>query len=211
MPAMHQQVLPLHKGLAAGLAALRQGNVIAFPTDTVYGVGADGLNAAAVLKLYAVKQRPLSQAIPLLLADPAELSSVASTVPVLALRLAERYWPGGLTLVVPAAAHLPPELLGGGTTVAVRVPDYPPLQTLIQQLGRPLAATSANRHGTANPKSAQDVVEQLGEHVPLVLDGGPTPGDVPSTVVDLTGPRPNILRQGCVAIASALLEGKLLG
>jgi L-threonylcarbamoyladenylate synthase len=200
------RVLPMAEGLNAALAELQRGSVIAFPTDTVYGVGADGLDAAAVLKLYATKDRPLTQPIPLLLADLADLALVSKAIPERAMRLAKRYWPGGLTLVVPAAPHLPPELLASGTTVAVRVPDYAPLRRLIRQLGHPLAATSANRHGAANPVTAQDVLEQLGSRLPLVLDGGPTPGDTPSTIIDLTGPAPRVLRQGCVAVDPALLQ-----
>lgn len=204
---MNTQVVPFEQGMDAALDLLQRGKAIAFPTDTVYGVGADGLDAGAVRQLYAVKNRPRTQAIPLLLADPADLVLVSRGVGERAFRLAERYWPGGLTLVVPAAAHLPAELLAGGTTVAVRVPDHPALRTLIRQLGRPLAATSANLHGKANPRTAQDVVAQLGGRVPLVLDGGATPGDIASTIVDVSGPATRLLRQGVVNVDQALLAG----
>lgn len=187
------------------LHLLRSGAAIAFPTDTVYGIGANGLNAAAVLQLYQIKERPRSQPIPVLLADPADLALVSSVVPAHAAALAQRYWPGGLTLVVPAAPHLPAELLAGGTSVAVRVPDHPALRSLISQLGRPLAATSANLHGKPNPRTAQDVVAQLRDRLPLVLDGGATAGDIASTIVDLTGPSPRVLRQGTVVVDEELL------
>lgn len=197
---MNTPTLPFELGTAEALRLLQRGAAIGFPTDTVYGVGADGLSAAAVLQLFAIKVRPRTQAIPLLLADPVDLHAVSAALPDHALALAERYWPGGLTLVVPAAPHLPNELLAGGTSVAVRVPDHAGLRDLIRQLGHPLAATSANLHGQPNPRTAQDVVAQLGERLPLVLDGGATPGDVASTIVDVTGPAPRVLRQGVVRL-----------
>ena len=194
------EMIAFAAGLSAAVAALQRGEVVAFPTDTVYGVGAAGLDGAAVAKLFAVKARPATQAIPLLLADAADLTQVCASVPPLALALAQRHWPGGLTLIVPAASHLPAELLAGGTTVAVRVPDHPALRQLIRMLGQPLAATSANLHGGPNPVTAADVYAQLAPRVPLILDDGPTPGDTPSTIVDATGDVPRLLRQGIVVL-----------
>ncbi len=195
-------ILPIDNPVALdkALTLLQQGEVIAFPTDTVYGVGAAGLNSAAVVRLFAVKNRPRTQAIPLLLADPSDLGSVCPTVPAAAIELAARHWPGGLTLIVPAAPHLPAELLAGGNTVAVRVPDHLWLRELIRRLGQPLAATSANLHGEPNPVSATMVETRLGGRLPLILDGGPTPGDIPSTIVDVTGPEPKVLRHGIVRV-----------
>jgi L-threonylcarbamoyladenylate synthase len=195
--------------LARALALLRGGEPIAFPTDTVYGVGAPAHDAAAVLRLYAVKRRPQTQAIPLLISDAADLTSVAADVPTLALRLA-RLWPGALTLVLPAAPKLPPELLAGGATVAVRLPDHDWLRDLIRALGGPLAATSANLHGEHDPQTAADVAAQLGDALPLIADGGATPGPVPSTIVDCTGAEPRLLRAGALpweGIIAALNEG----
>lgn len=188
------------KAFDEALALLQQGEVIAFPTDTVYGVGAAGLNSAAVARLFTVKDRPLTQAIPLLLADPSDLGNVCLRVPAAAEELAALYWPGGLTLIVPAAPHLPAELLARGSTVAVRVPDHLWLRELIRRLGQPLAATSANLHGEANPANADMVETQLGGRLPLILDGGPTPGDIPSTIVDVTGSKPKVLRHGIVRV-----------
>ena len=182
------------------LDLLHAGEPIAFPTDTVYGVGAAGLDPRGVMRLYEVKDRPRHQAIPLLLADLDDLHTVCPAVPPVAEELAARHWPGGLTLVVPAAKHLPVELLAGGTTVAVRIPDHPRLRELIRRLDRPLAATSANLHGRPNPTSAQDVAADLGTRIRLILDGGPTPGDVPSTIVDVTGATPRLLREGVVRV-----------
>lgn len=189
------------RALDQAIDLLRSGAVVAFPTDTVYGVGAAGLEPVAISQLYAVKARPFSQAIPLLLADADDLGSVCGSVPGAAADLAERYWPGGLTLVVPAAAHLPGVLLAGGSTVAVRVPAHTFVRELIRTLGQPLAATSANLHGGPNPATAAAVFEQLGDRLPLILDGGPTPGDTPSTIVDVTGPQPKVLRQGALQIS----------
>ena len=197
---MGATVLPIDRpeALKRALELLHGGQAIAFPTDTVYGVGAAGLLPVAVDRLFVIKDRPRTQPIPLLLADPENLESVSGDVPPLARVLAARYWPGGLTLIVPAATHLPAELLAGGTTVAVRIPDHPTLRQLIRRLGQPLAATSANLHGGANPSSADDVLRQLGDRLPLILDGGPTPGDAPSTIVDVSGSQPKVLRQGVV-------------
>jgi L-threonylcarbamoyladenylate synthase len=188
------------EALDRALELLARGDVIAFPTDTVYGVGAAALRPAAVAQLYTVKERPPTQAIPILLAEPEDLKSVCSFVPPIALDLAARYWPGGLTLVLPAAASLPSVLLGGGATVAVRVPDHARLQALIRRLGQPLAATSANIHGGPNPSTAEAVFRQIGSRLPLILDGGATAGDIPSTIVDITGTAPQVLRQGALRI-----------
>jgi L-threonylcarbamoyladenylate synthase len=192
-------VLSLHEPdtLERALALLRAGEPIGVPTDTVYGVGAAALDAAAVLRLYAVKRRPLAQAIPLLIADESDLGQVTASVPAAARRLA-RLWPGALTLVLPAAPQLPPELLAGGATVAVRLPGHDWLRSLIRALGAPLAATSANLHGQRDPQTAADVAAQLGDVLPLIVDGGPTPGPVPSTIVDCTGSELRLLRAGAL-------------
>ncbi len=187
--------------LVQALILLESGAVVGFPTDTVYGVGTLGMDERAVLKLFEAKQRPLSQPIPLLLADPEDLQAVCPAVPPMATELARRYWPGGLTLVVPAGSRLPARLLAGGTSVAVRIPDHGWLRELIRRLGQPLAATSANLHGGPNPASAQDILLQLDERIPLIVDGGPTRGDVPSTIVDVTGEEPKVLRQGVIQLS----------
>jgi L-threonylcarbamoyladenylate synthase len=191
--------------LDRALALLRAGEPIAFPTDTVYGVGAAALNAAAVARLYTVKRRPLTQAIPLLIADEADLPLVADEVTPTARRLA-RLWPGALTLVVKAAPGLPSELLAGGATVAVRLPDHTWLRALMRALGMPLAATSANLHGGRDPRTAADVATQLGGVLPLVVDGGPTPGPLPSTIVDCVGDEPRLLRAGALPWEQVVAE-----
>lgn len=181
------------------VSLLHEGGVIAHPTDTVYGVAADPGNPTAIDLLYSVKQRPRDKAIPLLLADVDQLQDVARRVPDVAYALVERFWPGGLTLVVPAAGWLPEVLTAGMDTVAVRLPDHYVPRELARRLGRPLAATSANISGRSSPVTAGDVVEQLGERISLVLDAGPAPGGVASTVIDLTRDPPHILREGAIS------------
>jgi L-threonylcarbamoyladenylate synthase len=158
----------------------------------------------AVRRLYEVKLRPAGKAIPVLLADAADLPLVARNLPQAVLHLVERLWPGPLTVVVPRTEGVPDEVTAGGATVAVRVPDHDLARALIRAAGAPLAATSANLSGQHSPVTAREVVRQLGSRIPLVLDGGPCPGGVASTVVDLTGPAPVILRPGPLSMEDIL-------
>jgi L-threonylcarbamoyladenylate synthase len=187
------------RSLAQAVEILRAGGVVAFPTDTVYGLGARAWDAAAVAQLYVAKGRAESKAIPILLASADALGEVADQVPPLAWALAARFWPGPLTLVVPRQARVPDVVTGGGDTVAVRVPNHPVALQLIKALGEPLAATSANLSGAPSPVSADDVLSQLRGRIPLILDGGPCPGGLASTVLDLTREPPVILRRGPVS------------
>jgi len=178
--------------------ALRQGEVVAFPTDTVYGIGAHAFLPQAVARLYAVKGRPVGMAIPLLLSGTEALSLVCVDIPSLAWQIAVHFWPGALSLVLRRAPAVPDAVTAGGPTVAVRVPDHPLVRKLCQRLGAPLAATSANRHGRPSPVTAGDVHRALADRIPLILDGGTCPGGVASTVLDLTVSPPAILRPGPV-------------
>ncbi len=177
---------------------LRSGQVVAFPTDTVYGVGAHAFQTEAVAALYVAKNRPTSKAIPVLVAQIEDIARVAGTVPSVAWRLVERFWPGGLTLVLPRAKEVPPVVTAGGDTVAIRYPDHPLSNALIKAAGVPLAATSANLSGQASPTSAGQVMEQLDGRIPLIIDGGPCPGGIPSTVVDLSISPARLLRAGAI-------------
>lgn len=179
---------------------LRAGYAIAFPTDTVYGLGADGFNERAIEQLFVVKERERGKAIPYLLAGTSDLAQVAREMPRAAQLLAEKFWPGGLTLVVPASPRVPKILVAGGDTVAVRVPDQPITRALIAKMGVPLATTSANLSGGPDPANAQEVLAQLTGRIPLVLDGGATRGNIPSTVVDVTTDPPRVLRVGVIAV-----------
>jgi L-threonylcarbamoyladenylate synthase len=198
-------VLAPPSGLQRAVELLRSGELVAFPTDTVYGVGAVVWNPTAVEKLYEAKLRAFDKAIPVLLADPDDLALVAGDLSPAALRLAARFWPGPLTIVVPRAPAVPDQVTAGGASVAVRVPDHALARALIRAAGAPLAATSANLSGQTSPVTAQDVVAQLRGRIPLVLDGGPCPGGVASTVIDLTGPHPLLLRPGPLTMHEILL------
>ena len=184
---------------AVGL--LRGGGLVAFPTDTVYGIGAHAFVEEAVARLFQVKKRPLDWPIPLLLPDTTAVESVCVDIPTVAWRLAERFWPGGLSLVLTRSQVVPDAVTAGGSTVAVRVPDHPLLRELCRQLGAPLAATSANLHGQPPPITADEVESGFGRCVPLILDGGACPGGVASTVLDLTVRPHAILRLGPVSAA----------
>lgn len=201
MDPLDTQVYPADDVDALLLAArlLRAGEVVAFPTDTVYGVGAHAFIEGAVAAIYTVKGRPLEKAIPLLLSSSDDLAQVSGPLPEAAWRLAAQFWPGALTLIVPKAAHIP-DIVSAGPGLAVRVPDHPVVPELIRQLGAPLATTSANLSGAASPTTADEVYAQLKGRIALILDGGPCPGGIPSTVLDLTTTPPKVLRQGGIPI-----------
>jgi L-threonylcarbamoyladenylate synthase len=176
---------------------LDAGGVVAFPTDTVYGLGAPAFNAASIERLFAIKGRQQTKAIAVLIAHPLDLPKVAKEVSKPALRLAERFWPGPLTLVLPRHPSLP-AALSPNDTIGVRLPDHAVAHALLAAAG-PMAVTSANLAGGANTRSAEEVLAQLDGRIELLLDGGLTPGDRPSTVVDLTGPQPKVLRAGPIS------------
>jgi len=186
---------------------LRRGEPIAFPTDTVYGVGAHGFHPKAVERLYSLKQRPAHLPIPLLLPDVEMVRAVCTDIPPVAWRLAERFWPGALSLVLRRSAAVPDVVTSGGTTVAIRVPDHSWVRELGRQLGAPLAATSANLHSGSAPVTADDVLDLFEGLVPLVLDGGTCRGGVASTVLDLTVAPAAILRPGPVTAQMLKAEG----
>ena len=183
--------------LEQALRVLRSGGMVAFPTDTVYGLGALAFDGAAVKRIYTAKGRPVEKAIPILLGDEADLAKVTMGVPDLASRLAAHYWPGPLTLVIPKHPDLP-EAVSATETIGVRMPDHPVARMLLQAAG-PMAVTSANISGQPSPSTAEEVQDQLGGRIALIIDGGRTPGGVPSTVVDCTGAEPSILREGPIS------------
>ena len=180
--------------LAQALAVLNKGGLVAFPTDTVYGVGALAFDGMAVGSIYAAKDRPVEKAIPVLIGETADLAKVTLEVPGVAVRMAARFWPGPMTLVVPKHPDLP-ETVSTSPTVGVRVPDHNVARAQLLAAG-PMAVTSANISGQPSPSTAQEVLMQLGERIALIIDGGKTPGGVPSTVVDCSGAEPLILRAG---------------
>lgn len=184
------------------LNILQAGGLVAFPTDTVYGVGALAFNNTAVEAIYTAKNRPVEKAIPILIGDAGELTKVASNVPDMAKKFASRFWPGPLTLIVPKLPTLP-EAVSATNTVAVRVPDHQIARALLRASG-PMAVTSANISGQSNPATADEVFAQLGGRIALIIDGGPTPGGIPSTLVDCTGTNPIILREGPIPLEELL-------
>ena len=197
---MHTQVVATTEPKAIEKAAqlLKAGGLVAFPTDTVYGVGAHGFSPQAVEKIYQVKGRPLNRAIPLLLAGAQSLSHVAQDITPEAWLLVEKFWPGALTVVLRRRPVVPDIVTGGGPTVALRVPDHAFTLRLIRAAGSPLATTSANLTGHPDPRTAQEVANYLEGRIDLILDGGRCPGGIPSTVVDLTTTPPVIVRPGAI-------------
>lgn len=183
--------------LAEAAELLRSSQVVAIPTDTVYGLAAHPEHDAAMDALYRIKARPREKAIALLVTDVEAIDRLARDVPATARALAERFWPGGLTLVLRSAAD-------PSTTVALRMPNHPVPLRLIQTVGSPLATTSANRSAATSPRSADDVLAQLPRGYPLLIDAGPCPGGIDSTVLDLTRTPPRILRPG--ALSREVLE-----
>lgn len=194
---MKTRILPASQ-IQAALEILQTGGIVAFPTDTVYGVGALAFDNAAIESIYTAKDRPVEKAIPVLIGDLSDLEKVANNIPDMALRFAARFWPGPLTCIVPKKQTLPPAV-SATSTVAVRIPDHPDARALLRAAG-PMAVTSANISRQPSPSTAQEVDEQLNGRIPLILDGGKTPGGVPSTLVDCTGDEPVILREGPISL-----------
>ncbi len=184
------------KTLEISKTILLSGGLVAFPTDTVYGLGCLVQNSKAIDRLYEVKKRSQSKAIAVLISDLADLQQLTVSVPPLAASLAQRFWPGALTLIFPIHPDLP-QNLSPFPTIGIRMPDHPFAKDLLRLMG-PLATTSANISGGENPTTAEEVISQLYGKIDLILDGGKTPGGIPSTVVDCTTFEPRILRVGAL-------------
>lgn len=195
------ELLPANE-IQRALDALYKGGIVAFPTDTVYGVGTLAFNNSAIESIYNAKKRPIEKAIPILIGDLHDLEKVGVNIPDMALRFAARFWPGPLTCVIPKQPTLP-AAISATSTVAVRIPNHPDALALLRAAG-PMAVTSANISGQPSPTTAQEVYAQLNGRIPLILDGGTTPGGVPSTLVDCTGERPVVLREGPITLENLL-------
>jgi L-threonylcarbamoyladenylate synthase len=196
LPASAKDTLP------RALEVLKAGGLVAFPTDTVYGVGALAFDAKAIESIYAAKDRPIEKAIPILIGGLDDLAKVAIDIPEVARKLALRFWPGPLTILVPKRGDIP-ESVSATATIGVRVPDHEIARALLQAAG-PMAVTSANISGAQSPVSAEQVFEQLGGRIPLIIEAGRTRGGVPSTLVDCTAPELRILREGPIALEELL-------
>jgi L-threonylcarbamoyladenylate synthase len=187
--------------LARAAAILRRGGLVAFPTETVYGLGANALDREAILKVYAAKGRPATSPLIVHVASFEMLADVAAEWPDTAQRLAERFWPGPLTLVVRKSNKIPDEVTAGLNTVGVRMPAHPVARELIRRASIPLAAPSANLFTQISPTTAEHVREGLGDRVEMILDGGPCTVGIESTVLSLAGSAPILLRPGMVSLA----------
>lgn len=181
-------------------SVLRAGGLVAFPTETFYGLGAAGLSADAVRRVFEVKGRPESKPLLLLVDSVAMLDRVASRIPPAARVLMARHWPGPLTLVMPARDAVPEAVTAGTGTVGVRLPAHPVARGLVTALGEPVTAPSANPSGAPPPTTAAEVLDHFDGIIDVVVDSGPTPGGEPSTIIDMTVDPPRILRQGAVPL-----------
>jgi L-threonylcarbamoyladenylate synthase len=187
--------------IAAAVEVLRRGGLVAFPTETVYGLGADAANPAAVGRIYSVKGRPRNHPVIVHVAEATAIKGWAADVPPDAWALAEAFWPGPLTLILPRADHVPVAVTGGASTVGLRVPDQPLALELLEAFGGGIAAPSANRFGRVSPTTAAHVRADLGTDVDLILDGGACAVGVESTIVDLSwGAAPKVLRLGGLSV-----------
>jgi L-threonylcarbamoyladenylate synthase len=183
--------------LAVGI--LKRGGVVAFPTETVYGLGASIKEPRAASRIYDIKGRSLTKALPLVLSKIEQLDEVAMKVPPVAYALAERFWPGALTIIVFKSSLVPDEITCGGKTVAVRVSSHPVAVELVEHLGSPVTGTSANISGKPSPVDHIEVKEQLGCSVDFIIEAGRCPGGIESTIIDITKDIPIILRQGAIS------------
>ncbi len=201
---MNTRTIPSNSNsvIQEALKVLREGGLVAFPTDTVYGLGALAFNGKAIKSIYVAKDRPVEKAIPILLGDLDDLPKVSSSLPPMAAKLASRFWPGPLTLVLPKNLNLP-EAVSATTTVAVRVPDHQVARAILRAAG-PMAVTSANISSQPSPVTADEVFAQLGGRIELIINGGKTPGGLPSTLVDCIGSKPVILREGPISMRELL-------
>ncbi|HLE42940.1 MAG TPA: L-threonylcarbamoyladenylate synthase [Methylomirabilota bacterium] len=198
---------PAPADVAAAARVLKDGGLVAFPTETFYGLGAHALDPAAVARVFGAKGRPADKPLLVLVDSMAMAAEVATEIPERARRLAARYWPGPLTLILRARPHVPPALTAGTATIGLRISDHPVALALVRAAGVPVTAPSANPHDAPPPRTAAEVLAGLGDRVDLVLDGGPTRGGPPSTLLDLTGPAPRIVRPGAVRLGPDDLDG----
>jgi L-threonylcarbamoyladenylate synthase len=190
--------LSIKEQISSGITILKQGGLVAFPTDTVYGLGASSGIPLAVERIYQVKQRPQNLALPLLLAEPSQISEVASYVSPVAWLLIRKFLPGALTIVLPSSKSVSRIITGGGKTIAVRIPAHPLAIALIRGVGMPIVGTSANLSGWPSALTTDEVRSQFGDKIDLVIDGGRCPGRE-STIVDVTGKVPRVLREGAIS------------
>jgi L-threonylcarbamoyladenylate synthase len=207
-------LMPDARDIAEAAAALRRGEVIGLPTETVYGLAGDASNDASVRRIFATKGRPADHPLIVHLGSTAQLADWATDIPDSAHRLAAAFWPGPMTLILKKAAPVSALVTGGQDSIGIRIPKHPVALQLLQSFGGGLAAPSANRFGHVSPTTAQHVRDEFGDSVPIVLDGGPSTIGIESTIIDLTSATPRILRPGQIgrdaiaAVIGAIDEGR---
>lgn len=194
--------------IVAALGVLKQGGVVAMPTDTLYGLAADALNEAALRRVFEIKGRPAELALPVLVGELGQVEQVARDFPPAARRLAEAFWPGSLTLVLPKAAAVSSLVTGGRDTVGARMPDHWAPLALAAGLGRPITGTSANRSGEGDLLTLAALEAALGDAVDYIIRQGPPPQGKASTIVDLSGESPVLIREGVIPFEEVLRVGK---
>ncbi len=199
----------VRKFIIEGAEILKRGGLVAYPTDTVYGLGSVYDSDTAVRKVYEVKNRPLTMPLPLLLADISWLDIYAINIRPVARKLADAFFPGALTLVFEKSAIVPDTVSGGQKTVALRVPGHPGTLLLIENTGKPVIGTSANLSGSPSALTAEEVKRQIGDKIDYIIDGGKCPGGIESTIVDVTGDTPVILRYGAIPVEAIEKECKV--
>jgi L-threonylcarbamoyladenylate synthase len=182
------------------ISILRKGGLVVYPTDTVYGLGASMANIPAIERIFQVKGRPKGMALPLLLSDSSQIELLAKSVPTSAWHLIKKFLPGALTIILPKSDAVPDIITGGGKTVAFRIPNHPVPLALIRGLGKPIVGTSANLSGQSSPLTATEVQDQIGDKIDMLIDGGRCPGGIESTIIDLSGEKPIIRRQGAITL-----------
>ena len=196
---MGKPSLNIQQQIERGISILKQGGLVAYPTDTVYGLGACASLPQAVERVYQVKERPRNMPLPLLLADKSQIAKVAGPLPPIAWLLIDSFLPGALTIVLPKSNSVPDIITAGEITIAIRIPAHPVPLALVEGLGTPIVGTSANLSGRPSPLTADEVYSQLGDKIDLVIDGGRCPGGKESTVVDVTGETLVVLREGAIS------------
>lgn len=188
-----------YANLRRAVSLMVNGTPVAFPTDTVYALGAPVNYVSCIQKIFDIKQRPMHMPLPLLLGETRDVDLVACDVPDIARQMMHDLWPGALTLVLRKKPFVPDIVTGGQPTVGVRIADHPVTIDIVKWVGVPIIGTSANLHGSPNPLTAMEVEHQIGSVVELIIDGGKTLGGVESTILDMSCDKPRIIRQGAVS------------
>jgi len=199
---------PSIEAIKKAASIIKAGGTIAYPTRCLYGLGADAFNAAAVDKIYSIKQRPAQKPILILIDHPRQLKRLVTQVPMVAEKLMRQFWPGKVTIVFEARSDVSPVLTGGSGKIGVRLPGHPVASALVEAVAGPITGTSANLSGSSGCHQINDLAPQVARRLELVLDAGPLAGGVGSTVVDTTrGDRPAVLREGVISVRDIMMAG----